>query len=334
MFNPMTILRISIFCLLSLVLVSAQSEYASIHNHITASDDVANTTLTWFNLEIYPTPISISDSTAAKVIEHTVEVLNTEFVDVYYNFKKFKFENPINTQISRPRERQRHLSSSDFNNGTEETPERTSFNPTLRNRSRNAASRDTSSLDQEIELSDKSRYLQDTLNSELGTAVTFSGHIIFFFQPVQSKLKVDKEIIATINSPQVNAKIIHALAVKSGDSALEDVYFVKAVPYASQAPSVAPSLQTFSEFPTNKPAVNLVSATDLSTMDSASISNNSRTSRILYPSIAIAGVSMVFFGIMGQKLKKRLGQQNNYDSFEDNDSAVPSESEGDSEANM
>lgn len=295
-----------IFLLPLVAIVSAKDETEVLR--VSYSDDSANTTLNWFNLEIYPTPMSISGDTAKLIIDTTIKVLDPEFSEIYYNFKKFKFDNPLNTPISRTRER----------NLTQDMD-------LIRDKSeslQNAASRD-SSTDSDIALNDNTRYLQDILDLELGSAVTFSGASVFFSQPVQAQRRVDHEIISTANSPTVNIKLIDAF-LSTGDPALSTVYYVRAVPFPSEAPSLTPSQAPSvsyvpSSFPSQFPSLSLspsvvpsarpvvtLKADSVTTGDRlSSTGNNQKRSSLLFPPIAIAAVFFVIAGVCIRKMKKK-----------------------------
>lgn len=188
---------------------------------VTATDDNAHTDLNWFNLEIYKSPDQLSDTSIELVKSVTADVLNVAFVDIYYNFQEFNFSIFMNETITRVDETQ-----------TERKRKRG-----LRKHNHVGMSRDlqVSSIDLEgLSTSDS-----DTV-METGVALSFSGSSLFFLQPVQSQNKVDAAIIETVNGKTVNDKLIEAFH-QTGDVALADIYFVRAVPFPSEAPSLEPS---------------------------------------------------------------------------------------------
>lgn len=249
----------------SSVAAAAPPDAFSFLHRVTASDDSANTTLSWFNLEMYPTSLSLSDETTERVLNITTEVLDREFALVYYNFKKFKFQTDLKLvqefygleDLSSSISRERADTSSESRGrisgrgGTRRT-----LGALIRSRKKEyvAQSQDTSedtldNIDAQIELNDQSRYLQLNQNLELGTAVSFiGGAAVFFNQPVQSTQRVDNAILFKGNSDNVKLKLIKALR-DTGDSALEDIYDVRIVPFPSEAPSMMPS-----QYPTLSPS--------------------------------------------------------------------------------
>jgi len=299
--------------------------FASNIVHVSYSDDTANTTLNWFNLEIYPTPIGISEETVGTVVGSVMEVLDREFADIYYNFKNFKFEDSDNI-MSNPISRQREntvntVATQKRENNGDDAIDRSGGN--LRRRTSAAASLDdpSSSIDSRIEQSDKSRYLQDILNMELGSAVTFAGgSAIFLAQPVQSQQRVDKAIITTLNSPSVNPKVINAL-LDTGNPDLSSVYFVRAVPFPSEAPSLSPSgaPSTFpSSYPSVSPSASPTSQPVLSIGNGIASNtglvdkgrNPEKPDMLLFPPIAAAAVFFVVVGLTARIMKKKRDEKN------------------------
>lgn len=290
-------MKLTLLFLLQLILSSCSANI-----HITASDDIANTTISWFNIQIFPTPLKVSSETAEQVLSEMRAILDVEFINIYYNFKNFDFENPSSTPLSRSNDRKLHqrVNLRDLN-----------ISP------RNAASRDTPS-DIDIEIGDRSRYLQDTLNLELGTEITVGGHIVFFCQPTQSRHKVDSALASTLNSPSINSKLISSLK-NTGNPSLSEVYSVKAVPYHSESPSVAPSKSpsSLSSTPSATPSKPQIIARG-SSISVSPLNEDESTYNIYPPVIAVVAVivALVALGLITRR--KTSKRTITYKEFKEN----------------
>lgn len=247
---------------------------------LTHSQDSANTTIPWFNLEMYKTPLEISEETSVRVINVTIDCLSKEFALIYYNFRYFKFDLNVSstygidmsTSISKEqqhdnedeREYQKRIHRDSRNkdehredgffhdrrlvtrvdgNRVKESKDKNH----LRRNHNHAQSQDFEGSEQ-IKLNDQSRYMQTVLGLELGTAVTFVGYAVFFNQPIHSSLGVYNDIMNKGNSPRITAKLSQCLR-DTDDPSLEDITYVKFVPYPTEAPSMMPS-----QYPTLSPS--------------------------------------------------------------------------------
>ena len=183
---------------------------------ITATDDSAETKISWFSLEMYKAPSKISNESLDRMKNITTDVLNQEFIKLFYNFKSFDLSvesvEIISREITSVQKRGKGRS--------------------LRNHNRNAMSRD---LQDETEPD-----IDSGPGTESGISITLSGTSTFFIQPVQSQNKIDKNIIESLNKKKVNNGLIEMFTV-SDDIALADIYDVSAVEFVSNAPSLAPS---------------------------------------------------------------------------------------------
>lgn len=327
----MLVMKISSFFLNILILQARICSSISSTNLVTAPsndyDELPMTKLSWFSIEIFPTPHEISFDTANIVLRETMNVLNVEFGEIYYNFKNFQFGNSINVNsISRPKTQTRALRSNNV-----------------------GWSQDHSLFDADKQR-DRSLENENLMNLEFGSEIIIAGNpqIVFFFPPVQSKHKVDEAIISTINenSLVINSKLIDAL-VNSGDPALEGVSYIHALPYQSESPSIqpssAPSMTITEEEKDLVEINNLVVESNISfnvssvtpkPHDSEQISTSyqlpdyeteekksqSNLAKYVYPPIAIiltiALISLVVFSRRKIMMKKAA----NYQEFDDNSS--------------
>lgn len=187
---------------------------------ITATDDSADTVISWFSLIMYETPLQMEDASLQLITDTLKDVLDYEFAGLFMNFKQFNLTLQGTERLSRPVV---------FGTDDRRRRRRRGLQP---HEHEHAASRDFRANDHHR------RALR--ANVESGLAVTLGGSSLFFNQPVESRNKCDRALIESINSPPVNQKFRDALRA-TGDVALSDIVDVVAVTYRSRAPSAAPT---------------------------------------------------------------------------------------------